>query len=62
MDFRLITNNPQQFTQYKNDFFPVSRILEDLWEETVKYVEEKWKEFAAKEKLEVALSSKVVLV
>lgn len=49
MDFRLITNHSDKFSQYKNDFPPVLRILEGLWEETVKYVEEKWKEFAAKE-------------
>lgn len=49
MDFRLITNGSQDFARYKNDFFPVLRILEKLWEETIKYIEEKWKEFAAKE-------------
>ena len=52
MDFRLITNSPPEFAQYKNDFFPVSRILEELWEETVKYLEEKWKEFAAGVKIQ----------
>lgn len=43
MDFRLVTNNLPEFADYKNDFFPVLRILKELWEETVKYAEEKWK-------------------
>lgn len=47
MDFRLVTSNLSEST--KKDFFPVQRILEELWGETIKYVDDKWKEFAVKE-------------
>jgi len=42
MDFRLVTNHTSQFDQYKEDFFPVLRILEGMWEETIKYLEDSW--------------------
>lgn len=43
MDFRLITNPSAEFEEYKKDFIPVLRILEDMWDKVINYIESNWK-------------------
>lgn len=47
VDFRLVSNYSPQLEQYKKDFIPVLRILEGMWEETIKYLEENWKKLGS---------------
>ena len=44
LDWRMITRASDKREEYKKDFPHVSDILEDAWEETVDWLESKWKE------------------